>query len=611
MGLPRRRWIAGLFCLATWTPAASAQQSATLNRFSASALPTDDFQVDRPSAPGHGIFGAVLHLDSGHSPLVFRGSEGEGPEQEVRVVSHQLMANAGLSIGLFDRLAIFAGLPVTLWMDGEEDPTIGSTPLAAHDGAGLGDAYIGVRARLLGGPDDLAALAIQATLSAPTAGDDQRFRGEEGVSLVPEALVSVRPGLGSRITANLGARVRGQVRDAASNLAFGNEFNYAVGFALPVWRPEPQAHLDLHAQAFGSTTFEDLEGTPLEAVGGAKLFTPGGLIFGAAAGAGITRGLGSPIVRGILMLGYQVPTDSDRDRDGLRDDADRCPDEPEDRDGFEDGDGCPDPDNDQDGIPDAADRCPSAAETQNGLEDDDGCPDEWGDRDQDGLLDDADRCPDEPEDVDSFEDEDGCPDPDNDRDGVPDTRDACPLEKGSDEERGCPIRDRDGDTVPDAIDNCPDEPGAVDNRGCVVQQKVQIEEGGLQILEKVYFETGKAVIQQRSFDLLDNVASVLSAHPELDHIVVEGHTDARGARAFNLELSRARAHSVVAYLIQRGVDAERLQARGHGPDRPRISPARSAADHAANRRVEFVIPAAQPAPSGPAGGHGGAETDTN
>jgi hypothetical protein len=69
------------------------------------------------------------------------------------------------------------------------------------------------------------------------------------------------------------------------------------------------------------------------------------------------------------------PEDWDSDRDGTRDSEDLCPGDPEDKDGFEDIDGCPDPDNDRDGIPDVSDKCPNDPETYNGLDDDDGCPD--------------------------------------------------------------------------------------------------------------------------------------------------------------------------------------------------------------------------------------------
>ncbi len=66
---------------------------------------------------------------------------------------------------------------------------------------------------------------------------------------------------------------------------------------------------------------------------------------------------------------------ADSDGDGIPDAQDKCPNQPEDRDGYQDEDGCPDPDNDGDGIPDVQDKCPLAPETRNGIADDDGCPD--------------------------------------------------------------------------------------------------------------------------------------------------------------------------------------------------------------------------------------------
>src|SRR5262249_978855 len=75
----------------------------------------------------------------------------------------------------------------------------------------------------------------------------------------------------------------------------------------------------------------------------------------------------------------------DRDHDGIPDDVDKCPDQPEDFDGYQDTDGCPDLDNDGDGIPDVQDQCPNQAEDLDGFEDSDGCPDL--DNDKDGILD--------------------------------------------------------------------------------------------------------------------------------------------------------------------------------------------------------------------------------
>lgn len=97
----------------------------------------------------------------------------------------------------------------------------------------------------------------------------------------------------------------------------------------------------------------------------------------------------------------------DPDHDGLRGEDDACPDQPEDFDGVEDGDGCPDLDNDHDGVVDALDLAPNLPEDRDGFADEDGRPDL--DNDNDGIPDADDLCPDRPEDFDGVEDDDGCP----------------------------------------------------------------------------------------------------------------------------------------------------------------------------------------------------------
>lgn len=150
----------------------------------------------------------------------------------------------------------------------------------------------------------------------------------------------------------------------------------------------------------------------------------------------------------------------DKDGDRIADVDDKCINDPEDYDGFEDEDGCPDLDNDKDQIPDLEDECPLDPEDYDGFEDSDGCPEL--DNDKDGVVDSLDRCPLEAEDKDGFQDEDGCPDLDNDQDGIPDTRDQCPLEPedmdGFQDFDGCPDIDFDGDGVKDEFDKCPNTP---------------------------------------------------------------------------------------------------------------------------------------------------------
>jgi len=218
----------------------------------------------------------------------------------------------------------------------------------------------------------------------------------------------------------------------------------------------------------------------------------------------------------------------DTDGDGIPDDVDKCPDDPEDFDGFQDADGCPDPDNDQDGIPDVDDLCPNDPEDKDGFEDQDGCPDP--DNDKDRILDKDDKCPNEPETYNGYQDEDGCPD-----------------------------------------------------RGRVVVTDTSIE-----ILDMVYFEYDKAIIKKESYPILDAVAATLQGNPSISLIEIQGHTDERGDDAYNLDLSDRRAHSVRDYLIGKGVDEKRLTAQGYGETQP-LDRNHNEAAWAKNRRVAFLI----------------------
>ena len=306
-----------------------------------------------------------------------------------------------------------------------------------------------------------------------------------------------------------------------------------------------------------------------------------------------------------LGLSYVIGgAPADEDKDGIIDEKDRCPKKPEDKDGFQDADGCPDPDNDDDGVLDAADKCPLDAEDKDGFQDEDGCPD--NDNDGDKIADKLDKCPDEAEDKDGFKDEDGCPDPDNDGDGVLDAADKCPTAFGVKDEQGCPVKDSDNDGIPDKADKCPDKPetfnGYKDTDGCPDgKETVVITKSEIKILQKVYFASGKAEIMSKSFQLLDTVAYVLNQQPRITKISVEGHTDDSGKRDFNVKLSQDRAEAVVKYLVSKQMAESRLVANGYGPDKPictrlaellqkkRKNKRAIAACREENRRVQFRI----------------------
>jgi OOP family OmpA-OmpF porin len=286
-----------------------------------------------------------------------------------------------------------------------------------------------------------------------------------------------------------------------------------------------------------------------------------------------------------------VVTEKDKDGDGILDKDDRCPSDPEDKDDFEDEDGCPDTDNDKDGILDDDDKCPMEAEDKDRFEDEDGCPD--ADNDKDGILDESDKCPMEPEDKDGFEDEDGCPELDNDLDGLADNLDKCPLEPedkdGFEDEDGCPDCDNDGDGVPECptvVDMCPNKAAETPD-GCPVYKLVVVTAKKIELKQTVFFEYNKARIRTKSYPLLNDVAQVLKDNDSL-RVRVEGHTDSRGSDRFNMRLSQGRAESVREYMIGQGIDPTRMEAQGFGETQP-IADNRTEKGRAQNRRVEFVI----------------------
>jgi outer membrane protein OmpA-like peptidoglycan-associated protein len=155
-------------------------------------------------------------------------------------------------------------------------------------------------------------------------------------------------------------------------------------------------------------------------------------------------------------------------------------------------------------------------------------------------------------------------------------------------------KDTDGDGLLDSVDRCRNEPETVNNvnddDGCPDEgaSLVAIKSGKIEIEQKVFFETDKAVIQAQSFAVLDQVASVLKNHPEIKQIRVEGHTDSVGDASGNMALSQGRADSVKAYLVSKGVSAIRLDAKGFGSTRP-IADNSNSDGRDKNRRVEFVI----------------------
>jgi len=395
-----------------------------------------------------------------------------------------------------------------------------------------------------------------------------------------------------------------------STLQDGNRITYSLAMSY-----RATDVLDLVVDTYGTYLTGGITTDALrpsnEVTAGIKLFVDRNSYFMLGAGPRYTPGFEGADVRGFVGFIYE-PSIGDRDGDGYKDDVDKCPDEPEDFDGFKDEDGCPDPDNDNDGVPDVDDRCPNVP----GPKETQGCPSTTdGDRDGDGILDSKDKCPDEPEDRDGFQDEDGCPDPDNDKDGIPDKLDACPNDPedkdGFQDEDGCPDPDNDMDGIPDKQDKCPGTDADVkagkdtketwngfeDEDGCPDKGSVIIQGNDILILQKIKFKTNSAEILAESNTILDAVSTTLTHHPEFTLLEIQGHADERAPDDYNLKLTQDRLDSVMSALLSRGIDRTRLRSKGYGEFCPEDKGHNEVAWEK-NRRVEFKVVKTKDGPTG-------------
>jgi OmpA-OmpF porin, OOP family len=233
-----------------------------------------------------------------------------------------------------------------------------------------------------------------------------------------------------------------------------------------------------------------------------------------------------------------------------------------------------DTDRDKDGVDNNADECPDAAGTP-ALK---GCPD----GDNDGVTDKNDKCPT----VNGSTKYQGCPIPDTDNDNINDEDDKCPNLAGTARYGGCPVPDGDNDGINDEEDKCPGVAGIASNYGCPEIKKEITEKVNL-AARNIYFMSGKDIIQKKSFQQLKNVAAVLKSDRTLN-LQVTGHTDNTGSHEVNDALSAKRALAVKNYLISQGIEAERITAMGKGSSEP-IADNATAAGRTKNRRVEMSI----------------------
>ncbi|AKT37490.1 OmpA family protein [Chondromyces crocatus] len=579
-------------CLSALAGSALAQtqpaaEGFALSRFQPAPAGDRMFGVPSPFAAGPMTPHVMLLGDYAQEPLVLRSSDNEDLGA---VVGNQFLLHLNVSMALWNRITLNVNMPFAF--QGGSGGSVNGTALPAPNGAGLGDLRLGARGTLFGDYHDAFQIAIGGYVWLPT-GSREAYAGDGGVRGVPQLIVG---GMVDRFIWTASAGVELRPTTAFANVESGTMVQWGAGLGYQV---SEDRRLQLNAELAGGVGLGDtqLRTTNVELLLGGRYRFAGAMEAGLGVGPGLTPGIGTPSFRGVALLAYTPevkPPVVDRDGDGIADVDDACPDvkgvASEDRSKH----GCPPPppDTDKDGILDAQDACPTEPGVPNVDPAKHGCPPPK-DLDKDGILDPDDACPGIPGVADPDPKLNGCPPPDRDGDGVPDKVDVCPdipgVATNDPQTNGCPP-DTDGDGIRDDSDACPREKGKPnadpEKHGCPTA--VRVTEKEIIILQQVQFDTAKATIRAVSNELLDEVAGVLADHPEILKIEVQGHTDNRGAAAYNRKLSQDRADSVVKALAQRGIAASRLSAKGYGPDTP-IADNKTEAGRQKNRRVQFQI----------------------
>ncbi len=530
-------------------------------------------------------------------------------DERTNVVDSMLAGEISGAYGLMDRLQIGASLPMVLSMSGDGlDPATAGGSTDGLQVSGLGD--LRLEAKYLVKQTQALRLAALGGLTVPTS------IGSGGSAYLGDDLPSVRARFAAQWTdvsgkftvgANAGVIFR-KPREIYSSTV-GQQITYGGAVAFNV-----NPRVALIGETFGRTamTALNLDNSPLEVNGAIRVKATSAIAVLAGGGAGLVHGIGSPGLRVFVSLGW-APDYGDSDNDGVVNARDKCPLLAEDRDGFEDGDGCPDLDNDGDKRPDDEDACPDKREDFDGFEDDDGCPDLDNDKDGipdledrcpldpedgqpphdkdgcpaskrdsdgDGVMDSDDQCPTEAEDADEFEDWDGCPDLDDDKDGIPDESDKCPVcaedKDGFEDEDGCPDLDNDADGMTDDKDGCPDQAevinGVKDFDGCP-------DTGGAELAsfdnDAIDLETGVAFsrydeLTRAGGKVADQIAAVMLSHPEvIKWLIVVAAKPERSADKTRRRSER-QAATLKARLVRRGVPEAAIDVLGAVSDTAKV-----------------------------------------
>jgi hypothetical protein len=501
------------------------------------------FQVQPADVGSAGDYVATAFASYASRPLVVATDTAD-----LSVVKHSTKLGVGGAYAFAGRFE--AGLLVPLYIQSGDAIPDGTTGIEPAKGTALGDVTAHLKARLFASNKLRAGAALAVT--APTATDAQ-FAGTRLPTARVLALVSIAPLWNVTLHLNAGAVIRENAQFANIEQGSGAVFGAAVSV-----RALERVFFDLqafgeyipsgdHARPSGTDAMGSAKALhPIEGLAGARVQLTRQLSLGLGVGRGLTAAVGEPEVRGVLALAYAPsakslpplhrpeppvvtdPNTTDSDFDKIVDAKDRCPQAGEDKDGFEDDDGCPDPDNDHDGVEDAKDKCMLVPEDKDGFADGDGCPDP--DNDKDGVEDSVDKCVDKPETINGNVDDDGCPDEGN-----------------------------------SLVISAPDR---------------------LELLESVVFKGNE--IAKSSENLLDQLATTLRARADITRLRITVHVQPTKSAAKDQALSDRRATAVREWLVAKGINPERIEVKGFGGTNPLVPPGKKGAAQI-NDRIEMII----------------------
>lgn len=526
-------------------------------------------------------------------PLVYTYSDGE----RVEIVSDVVQADL-LGAYTIGRLRIGADLPVYLLANS----SIGNE-------TGLGDVAADAKVSLLRREEAPVGVSLGGRLALPTATVETAL-GSSGLAWEAQAIIDQQ--LGPVLLA-LNVGTRGLPEASLGDVTWNDQLLIRGGGAYDL-----SDQVGVSAELASSLTYSALgesEGSPLEGLLGAW-YRPGrrDMVLRGGVGTGLTTGVGAPTLRTLLAIAYEPPTGTDTDGDHIVDSRDACPTEPEDRDGYRDDDGCPDPTTLVVRVTDRRDgsavTVPIVATVDGQQARLDGTPVDSGGHD---LIVEAEGFA-----------------PASSRIQVPGgasydvevTLD--PILPGRlivrvHDPSGTPIQGAiwslDGheqgaigaqaarlELLPGSYRVAAAAPGylktsKITNIRSEIDATVEIElrpttiqvtRDRIDLGGKIYFETGKAIIKPESFGLLSDVAAVMAEYPEIRRLRIEGHTDIRGSADTNQRLSEERAAAVAAFLAEKGISRERLDSIGYGESRP-VDSRQTASAYEKNRRVDFFV----------------------